>query len=327
MTAGFLDAPARGALAATRAPRAPRRVGRPRAGLRRHVRAAPARGGGRHGERHGRARRPARLRPAALRGRVPLPRARRHVPQPPRGPDPAREPGRPPGPGHARSGADVGLAFDGDADRVFLIDEHGEGVSGSLTTALVAVVDAGEVPRLDGPLQPDLLEGRARDRHRARRDAGAHPRRPQLHQAGDGRDRGGLRRRALRALLLPRQLPRRLGHHHRDAGPRADVLERPRRSPSSSHRSAATPTRASATPRSPTPPAPSSGWHGPWRAPGPTLDRLDGLTCDFGDWWFNVRPSNTEPLLRLNVEAADEPSLAAHTRQALDLIEASAERS
>jgi phosphomannomutase len=60
---------------------------------------------------------------------------------------------------------------------------------------------------------------------------------------------------------------------------------------------------------------------------GPTLDRLDGLTCDFGDWWFNVRPSNTEPLLRLNVEAADEASLTTHTRQALDLIEASAERS
>jgi len=35
-------------------------------------------------------------------------------------------------------------------------------------------------------------------------------------------------------------------------------------------------------------------------------DRLDGLTVDLGDWWFNVRPSNTEPLLRLNVEAADE---------------------
>jgi phosphomannomutase len=33
-------------------------------------------------------------------------------------------------------------------------------------------------------------------------------------------------------------------------------------------------------------------------------DRLDGLTVDFGDWWFNLRPSNTEPLLRLNLEAA-----------------------
>ena len=33
------------------------------------------------------------------------------------------------------------------------------------------------------------------------------------------------------------------------------------------------------------------------------LDRTDGLTVEFDDWWFNVRPSNTEPLLRLNVEA------------------------
>jgi phosphomannomutase len=34
------------------------------------------------------------------------------------------------------------------------------------------------------------------------------------------------------------------------------------------------------------------------------IDHVDGLTVDYGDEWFNVRPSNTEPLLRLNVEAA-----------------------
>ncbi len=34
-----------------------------------------------------------------------------------------------------------------------------------------------------------------------------------------------------------------------------------------------------------------------------SVDHMDGITIDFGDWWFNVRPSNTEPLLRLNVEA------------------------
>ena len=34
-------------------------------------------------------------------------------------------------------------------------------------------------------------------------------------------------------------------------------------------------------------------------------DRLDGLTVDCGPWWFNLRPSNTEPLLRLNLEAPD----------------------
>ena len=38
---------------------------------------------------------------------------------------------------------------------------------------------------------------------------------------------------------------------------------------------------------------------------GVTTDHMDGLTVDGGDWWFNVRPSNTEPLLRLNVEAKD----------------------
>ena len=38
-------------------------------------------------------------------------------------------------------------------------------------------------------------------------------------------------------------------------------------------------------------------------------DRTDGLTVEFDDWWFNVRPSNTEPLLRLNVEAKTEELL------------------
>ncbi|MGH2721827.1 MAG: phosphomannomutase/phosphoglucomutase, partial [Actinomycetota bacterium] len=36
-------------------------------------------------------------------------------------------------------------------------------------------------------------------------------------------------------------------------------------------------------------------------------DRTDGLTVDYPGWWFNVRPSNTEPLLRLNLEASPAP--------------------
>lgn len=39
------------------------------------------------------------------------------------------------------------------------------------------------------------------------------------------------------------------------------------------------------------------------------MDHLDGLTVDLGDSWFNVRPANTEPLLRLNAEAPDSGSL------------------
>ncbi len=39
------------------------------------------------------------------------------------------------------------------------------------------------------------------------------------------------------------------------------------------------------------------------------VDHLDGLTIDYGTWWFNVRSSNTEPLLRLNVEASDKATM------------------
>jgi phosphomannomutase len=49
-------------------------------------------------------------------------------------------------------------------------------------------------------------------------------------------------------------------------------------------------------------------------------DRLDGLTIDYDDWWCNVRPSNTEPLLRLNVEAATPELLAEKTEAVLHLI-------
>jgi phosphomannomutase len=49
-------------------------------------------------------------------------------------------------------------------------------------------------------------------------------------------------------------------------------------------------------------------------------DRTDGLTVEFEDWWFNVRPSNTEPLLRLNVEAKTEELLEERTSELLELI-------
>ncbi len=42
---------------------------------------------------------------------------------------------------------------------------------------------------------------------------------------------------------------------------------------------------------------------------GGEQDRVDGLTVEFEDWWFNVRPSNTEPLLRLNLEAGTPAKL------------------
>jgi len=54
-------------------------------------------------------------------------------------------------------------------------------------------------------------------------------------------------------------------------------------------------------------------------ADGVTIDRLDGLTVDYGDWWYNLRPSNTEPLLRLNVEARSEEECARHVAEVLAL--------
>ena len=68
------------------------------------------------------------------------------------------------------------------------------------------------------------------------------------------------------------------------------------------------------------PPRSSSG--SPPRYADAEQDRLDGLTVDLGDWWFNLRPSNTEPLLRLNLEAADRAACDAHTAEVLALIAA-----
>jgi phosphomannomutase len=53
---------------------------------------------------------------------------------------------------------------------------------------------------------------------------------------------------------------------------------------------------------------------------GVAVDQLDGLTADYGTWWFNLRPSNTEPLLRLNVEAKDDESLHQHVGEVLALL-------
>jgi phosphomannomutase len=51
-----------------------------------------------------------------------------------------------------------------------------------------------------------------------------------------------------------------------------------------------------------------------------TLDELDGLTVSHDDWTFNVRPSNTEPLLRLNAEGRDHATMTAVRDTVLDRI-------
>jgi phosphomannomutase len=59
------------------------------------------------------------------------------------------------------------------------------------------------------------------------------------------------------------------------------------------------------------------------RRDGVSIDHLDGLTVEHKEWWFNVRPSNTEPLLRLNVEGVDEATMAPVRDEVLHLIRSS----
>jgi phosphomannomutase len=57
-----------------------------------------------------------------------------------------------------------------------------------------------------------------------------------------------------------------------------------------------------------------------YRAEGAEIDHLDGVTVSFPMWWFNVRASNTQPLLRLNVEADDRQTLETKTAEVLAMI-------
>ncbi len=57
---------------------------------------------------------------------------------------------------------------------------------------------------------------------------------------------------------------------------------------------------------------------------GADIDHLDGLTVGFDDWWFNLRASNTQPLLRLNVEAEDKSVLEEKTSEVLRMIRGTA---
>jgi phosphomannomutase len=57
-----------------------------------------------------------------------------------------------------------------------------------------------------------------------------------------------------------------------------------------------------------------------YAAEGGRISHLDGISVEFEDWHFNVRPSNTEPLLRLNLEALSEPLMVEKRDEVLDLI-------
>ena len=141
-----------------------RRVRRPRALVHRPVGPAPAEGRGRHRQRHGRPRRARGVRGPAVRPRDPVRRARRHVSRTtPPIPSSPRTSGRC-GPGCERSAPTSGSRSTVTPTGCSWSTSRASGISGSTTTAMVAGGDPRQAARVHDPAQPDLLEGRARDR-------------------------------------------------------------------------------------------------------------------------------------------------------------------
>ena len=216
-------------------------------------------------------------------------------------------------------GFDIGLAFDGDADRVFVVDETGAGLSGSTTTAILSVTTLRSHPGGDDPAQPDLLQGRARGDPRERRHPDPHQGRSLVHQATHGRDRRAVRGRALGALLLRQELRCRLRTDRHRPDPLASSRARRTCCRRCASRSSATRRAARSTPTSVdveavldrVSTALADGAPGPPRRP-------DRRVPD--SWWFNLRPSNTEPLLRLNLEAETRDECDTRVVELLALI-------
>ncbi|HET9944241.1 MAG TPA: phosphomannomutase/phosphoglucomutase, partial [Actinomycetes bacterium] len=211
-------------------------------------------------------------------------------------------------------GADIGLAFDGDADRCFVVDERGEPVSPSAVTALVAVRELARVP--GAPVIHNLITSRAVPE--VIREHGGVPVRTRVghsyikaEMARTGAVFGGEHSahyyfrdfwRADTGMLAALHVLGALGEQDR---PLSELVRSYQRYAASGEVNSALPDRgamAAATERV------LARYAG---LPGVTVDDLDGTTVDAADWWFNLRPSNTEPLLRLNVEAADEAAMAA----------------
>ncbi len=209
----------------------------------------------------------------------------------------------------AEIGADVGLCFDGDADRVFLIDDEGRSLSGSLTTAIVAGATLEREP--GATILHNLICSRA--------------------VADIVRERGGtpIRTRVGHSFVKGVMAEtgaafggEHSGHYYFRDNYRADsgiiaalvVLEQVCRSgqPLSALRKPYERYAASGELNTEvSDPLAVIERIAAAFADG-EQDRLDGLTVGYADWWFNVRPSNTEPLLRLNVEAASDEAVAGH---------------
>ena len=220
------------------------------------------------------------------------------------------------------SGADVGLAFDGDADRCFVVDERGETVSPSVLTALIAVRALSAEPGaaiihnlITSRAVPEIISQHGGRPIRTR--VGHSFIKARMAETGavfGGEHSGHFYFRdfwfADSGMLAALHLLAALGAQD---GPLSALLAGYARYVASGEINSEVSDQDAAISRA--------------RAafadrPGVSTDDLDGLTVSCQDWWFNLRPSNTEPLLRLNAEAGDDATLASVRDEVLRIVRA-----
>jgi phosphomannomutase len=214
--------------------------------------------------------------------------------------------------------ADIGIAFDGDADRCFVVDEHGDPVSPSAITALVAARELGKHGG-KGMIIHNLITSWSVPE--VVREHGGTPVRTRVghsfikaEMARTGAIFGGEHSahyyfkdfwNADTGMLAALHVLAALGGQN---GPLSRlVAEFDRYVGSGEINSTVDDQKARIA-------AVKAAYE------GFETDELDGLTVSSADWWFNVRPSNTEPLLRLNAEAKDEAAMAKIRDEVLAII-------
>ncbi|MEI8409184.1 MULTISPECIES: phosphomannomutase/phosphoglucomutase [unclassified Kribbella] len=217
-------------------------------------------------------------------------------------------------------GADLGLAFDGDADRCFVVDEKGDPISPSAITGAVAVRELAKHPGsavihnlITSRAVPELITEHGGTPVRARVGHSYIKQKMAETDAVFGGEHSAHYYfrdfwRADTGMLAALHVLAALGEQDKPASERFADYERYVASGELNNKvddAAATVAAIEDT---------YSG------RDGITVDHLDGLTVSAGQWWFNVRASNTEPLLRLNVEAEDRATMERVRDEVLALI-------
>ena len=216
-------------------------------------------------------------------------------------------------------GCDLGVAFDGDADRMFLIDENGTFIGGDMTTAMVSLQMLKKHPGstivynlICSRTVPEIIEDHGGTAIRSRvghsfikalmreedaifggehsghfyfrdnwyADSGLIAMLTVVELISEGDE-------TLSQILAPIDSRVRSGEINSEVSDAKKIMKQ------------------------------VEHFYG---RQGASIDHLDGLTVEFDDWWFNLRGSNTQPLLRLNVEADDQPILEQKSAEVLKIV-------